>query len=868
MKTKMNTMIKLLPAAFVLLTGLMGCGSDSTTPLAAPPAAARDTYVTGVAATGAAMSGASITLKDASTTTQSFTQNALANGSYSFSTKGLPEPYLLQAQSGVGAFYSMSASVEGIANINPLTTVIVSVAAGGKDLATLFGSPTSDGLKAIAAKLADAESRVKTALAPIFAKYNLTGMGSIINSKFVADQTGLDAVFDVIGISVDKNGNITITDKVAKKTIGTGKAAIIATGNPISIITPGVVLPELIVVDPGITLYNNTCRGSGCHTTLAAPDMYLKGKKANNGAAMTVTTITDAMANPINGVMYNNAGLQALVGGNTFGLIVDAINKAGTGGGGGVITPPTPAQLYTISCASCHGAIDSLTGGTSNGVAVKPITAGISLRKFDIAAIAFTDMATVKTKMSATPADVTDLNSIITYVNTAKPFTGAANSKSYNENCSVCHGSVPNGTGQAGASPFVYQKTQAQFDAAVKANQNGLMQPVSALVNGSATVTNGPVVTAILAYMNPLLTPVVITNDGVTLYNQNCVSCHGALPVAPGTSTAGVTGQGPALTNISLVAYTSAFNAAVSAANLAAPKGAMAKFTNLATVPLTQVQLDAILAALPVKAALTGLDIYTSKCSTCHGAIGATTKIAPATADPIGPGMTQNRFDFASQYYQPMITAFASGVPSTADITLMINDVLPKYTGTPGVGVAHYDTYCAGCHAPLGKPTVGAATNKGTATAAQIEQAITHGWKDTRGNMASLRPFVGAGTVAAPGVIVKDISTALNAPGVSAPVCGSCHSVTLSRLGGQHPTHANDAIFQNSNSCSICHGASYSTTSNGHVITHYDGTNTVAAQSINAGNGNNGPIVWNAKTKTCESSTCHQNQGQPQPAKW
>jgi hypothetical protein len=195
-----------------------GGGGNNTT----PPAAA--TRVVGVAATGAALAGASVTLIDAdATTTDPAPQTTDGGGRYSFGVDGLKAPFALkvgytqdgQAQTLYAVLGSADANADNTANITPLSHAVAALVAPGGDPAALEAPAAllaaTTGAKAGA--LADAVATLVAVLgsdpAIRAALEAAAGSGASfdpVRTPFVADGSGIDAVLDQLTVSTNPPG--------------------------------------------------------------------------------------------------------------------------------------------------------------------------------------------------------------------------------------------------------------------------------------------------------------------------------------------------------------------------------------------------------------------------------------------------------------------------------------------------------------------------------------------------------------------------------------------------------------------------------------------------------------------------------------
>lgn len=145
-----------LASVFALLSAVAACGGGGDDP--------KKLTIKGTAATGAAMSDATITAKCA-TGTQ--TGKAATSGAYSLVVEGGALPCLLEAKMGSSTLYSMASGsgTDAVANITPITHTVVAKALGDEaKLKEAFAAPKPDALRAAATELADSLAAVRVAL--------------------------------------------------------------------------------------------------------------------------------------------------------------------------------------------------------------------------------------------------------------------------------------------------------------------------------------------------------------------------------------------------------------------------------------------------------------------------------------------------------------------------------------------------------------------------------------------------------------------------------------------------------------------------------------------------------------------------------
>jgi hypothetical protein len=134
---------------FALAAALAGCGgSDGTTVIntTTPPPAGPTGTLTGTAAKGTAIAGATVTVKDS--TGKTATATTSSTGTYTVDTSGMTAPLLVQTAPATGPkIYSVTGDTKTttVANITPLTDLIIRswYNVQGINIDTAFASPTT-----------------------------------------------------------------------------------------------------------------------------------------------------------------------------------------------------------------------------------------------------------------------------------------------------------------------------------------------------------------------------------------------------------------------------------------------------------------------------------------------------------------------------------------------------------------------------------------------------------------------------------------------------------------------------------------------------------------------------------------------------
>jgi hypothetical protein len=207
-------LLSAMVSVLVACGGGGGGGSNaSSTPT--PPSS-----LSGIAAIGAAMAGAKVTLKDSNGKTA--TASADSNGNFSFSNiGGFTPPIMLRAEAVVdGTSYKLhslliSAPTTGdtTLNVTPATEALTAQTLGGTP--TLAFDSSGSGFKeAKSAKLAAAKAKLMAALEDTLLALGLdTEVVDLMTSKFAANNEGFDKLLDLVEFSANTQGAITLKEK-------------------------------------------------------------------------------------------------------------------------------------------------------------------------------------------------------------------------------------------------------------------------------------------------------------------------------------------------------------------------------------------------------------------------------------------------------------------------------------------------------------------------------------------------------------------------------------------------------------------------------------------------------------------------------
>ena len=211
--------MKLTPIALALATlALSACGggdSGNSTPTDTTPGGGspKTLTVSGVAAAGAAMQGATVTLMDASGKSVNCPANA-TSGAFQCDVTGLSAPFVLSASGNVAdsqatlIALSASAGTQTI-NITPITNAIAATIVGDNP-SKLLGNTGLLQSKVTASAVSSTVAAYSAALADLLAATGNTG-ADLISGPLTAGAPGLDRLLDQVKVNVLPDGSVQIS---------------------------------------------------------------------------------------------------------------------------------------------------------------------------------------------------------------------------------------------------------------------------------------------------------------------------------------------------------------------------------------------------------------------------------------------------------------------------------------------------------------------------------------------------------------------------------------------------------------------------------------------------------------------------------
>ena len=365
--------------AVVLGLVLTACGSNQGS----------SPELTGVAQADARLAG-TVTLIDSSPQPQQRLVATQADGTFTVDAAGLTPPYLLQVQwyqaAGAKRLYAATDGSSTL-DVNPLTDLAFSAAAGGRSAEQFFRSSDSDDRRRISDGATRLLARLQQVLAPLLERYGITDLR--------ADRAAVRLLLEDIRIR-RSDGVVTVTNRATGGVIFTGPLSDLASGTFTAANMPegpGTTPPP---AGDGAALYEGSC--AGCHGPLATSQV--RGESANSIAeaiadneggmgtpalrALTSTQLS-AIASALSGSGGGGGGTPGTCTSFTYSAwgactagtqtrTVLASMPTGCTGGAPVLSqacgtnppPPDGAALYAQHCAGCHG--NSKKGSSASSI--------------------------------------------------------------------------------------------------------------------------------------------------------------------------------------------------------------------------------------------------------------------------------------------------------------------------------------------------------------------------------------------------------------------------------------------------------------------------------------------------------------------
>ena len=193
--------------------------TSTTTTTTLSPTGSTAPSLSGVAATGAPLLGATVKVVDATGTPVGSGTTSTTDGAYRFTlTTSVPKMPLLIQVAGIDAtgapvsFYSLarSATAPMIANVTPASNAVVAQILG-TDPKTVFAKADSNAssiaLLGEAAIVTNASDLVKTIIKTNLTDFKITTLDLFQDASFAANKSGLDGVLEGLRIQISKDGS-------------------------------------------------------------------------------------------------------------------------------------------------------------------------------------------------------------------------------------------------------------------------------------------------------------------------------------------------------------------------------------------------------------------------------------------------------------------------------------------------------------------------------------------------------------------------------------------------------------------------------------------------------------------------------------
>jgi hypothetical protein len=228
---KQNKLADILKStlAFSLIGAMLvaaGCGgSNSST-------SGSSSTLSGVAATGNALAGVTVTVTDSHASSRTTTTDA--NGHYTLDVSGMTAPFAIVASGlagdGIETLVSMIATQPAvgqtvIANITPLTNALVAAVDSTGDPLHLATNMVSEAANITAPKVVAATSNLQSALVNLLPQVGASTNPDFISGTLTTNGTGIDKLLDSLQIAVapggTTNGGTTISLKDGDGTVTT-----------------------------------------------------------------------------------------------------------------------------------------------------------------------------------------------------------------------------------------------------------------------------------------------------------------------------------------------------------------------------------------------------------------------------------------------------------------------------------------------------------------------------------------------------------------------------------------------------------------------------------------------------------------------
>ncbi len=430
--------------------------------------------VSGVAAAGAPIAG-EVSLKDSSTPAQTKTMAIGSDGSFAFDVTGMKAPFVIRA-SGVsaGTTYTLHSFAPGVgtANVNPLANAAMANAAGVADPATVYASPAAGTMQQIGAQLQASVSQLMGQLQPLLTMYGAQNMDPV-SGHFVANHTGLDAMFDSTRISL-VNGQLTVANGATGSPIFTCPVTSFATGSFMAGNMP--VQTGVPAAPAGVTATGGAGQVTLSWNGVSGAMSYNVYWSLTSGVTTVTGTKIAAVAAP-----YLHTGLPAAT---TYYYIVTAVNMAGESPASAQASATTSATQPAVQVPVAPTGVAATGGSKQVTLSWSPVSGATSYNLYWSTTAGVTKTSGTRIAGVTSPytqsglADSTAYYYVVTAVNGAGESPASAQATAttaaastidgaalYKQYCFGCHGTLGPRTAAQITSAIASFSQMSQFRA-------------------------------------------------------------------------------------------------------------------------------------------------------------------------------------------------------------------------------------------------------------------------------------------------------------------------------------------------------------------------------------------------------------------
>jgi len=205
-------------AALAVALGIVACGGGSTSPQAID--------IDGIAATGAPMASASVSVFDATGAMVVEGIKVGPDGKYSLSIPaGKAAPYVFVVDDGVDKLVSiLGSSTSTTVNVNQITDLVAAKLSPSGNPLSLSSEIATGSASGTTSAITSASTVVQNALQPLYTAANVSNFDPL-SVKFVTNGTGVDKALDMLDIKITPAGNTSNVEVTVKGSMDEDKGA-------------------------------------------------------------------------------------------------------------------------------------------------------------------------------------------------------------------------------------------------------------------------------------------------------------------------------------------------------------------------------------------------------------------------------------------------------------------------------------------------------------------------------------------------------------------------------------------------------------------------------------------------------------------